>query len=106
MDWILQYWLEIGFGLLLSGFGVMFKIVHSWFKRQKMIEEGVLSMLHDRLYQACQYYIVRGSIELAGLKNIEYLYRAYHALGGNGTVTELYERVKELPREQNKAELS
>ncbi len=28
--------------------------------------------------------------------NIEYLYRGYHALGGNGTGTELYERVKEL----------
>lgn len=38
-----------------------------------------------------------------GKGGIEYLYRGYHALGGNGTGTELYERVKELKlkEEQN-----
>lgn len=99
-EWILQYWIQIAFGILISGFGVMIKAVQSWIKRQKMIEDGVLSMLHDRLYQACQYYLNKGEIDLAGLKNIEILYRAYHALGGNGTGTELYERVKELPLEK------
>ena len=29
--------------------------------------------------------------------NLEYLYRSYHALGGNGTGTELYNRAKALP---------
>ena len=32
-----------------------------------------------------------------GLKNLEYLYKSYHALGGNGTGTELYNRAKALP---------
>ncbi len=31
------------------------------------------------------------------MKNIEYLYKSYHALGGNGTGTELYTRAKSLP---------
>ena len=32
----------------------------------------------------------------------EHLYKAYHALGGNGTGTEIYKRVKELPMKQGK----
>ena len=37
---------------------------------------------------------------MEALKNIEYLYNAYHALGGNGTGTELYQRVQKLPLEE------
>ena len=53
--------------------------------------------MHDRLYQSCTYYIKQGHIDMGGLKNIEYLYKSYHALGGNGTGTELYNRAKALP---------
>jgi len=42
-------------------------------------------------------YIEKGYIDLPGLKNVEYLYKSYHALGGNGTGTELYTRAKALP---------
>lgn len=38
-----------------------------------------------------------GGIDTSGLKNLEYLYKSYHALGGNGTGTELYNRAKALP---------
>ena len=41
--------------------------------------------------------IQQGGIDTAGLKNLEYLYKSYHALGGNGTGTELYNRAKALP---------
>lgn len=36
-------------------------------------------------------------IVAGGLTNIGYLYNSYHALGGNGTGTELYNRAKALP---------
>lgn len=36
-------------------------------------------------------------INTSALKNLEYLYNSYHALGGNGTGTELYTRAKGLP---------
>ena len=42
----------------------------------------------------------RGSVE--ALDDFEHLYNAYHALGGNGTGTEIYKRVKELPMKQGK----
>lgn len=39
----------------------------------------------------------KGSIDTDAMRNLEYLYRSYHALGGNGTGTELYNRAKALP---------
>ena len=42
------------------------------------------------------WIIAQGSIDTDGLRNLEYLYRSYHALGGNGTGTELYNRAKAL----------
>ncbi len=54
-------------------------------------------MLHDRLYQGCRYHIRNGEIADGEMKNMEYLYKDYHALGGNRTGTELYNRIKKLP---------
>ena len=65
--------------------------------RVQTIKDGLLAIMHDRLYQVCTYYIQQGWIDASGLKNLEYLYQSYHALGGNGTGTELYNRAKALP---------
>ena len=58
------------------------------------------SRKHDWTPQELQLIalcIQQGWIDASGLKNLEYLYQSYHALGGNGTGTELYNRAKALP---------
>lgn len=75
----------------------MYPCIKAQKEENKAIKNGLLAILHDRLYQACTHYIEKGYIDLPGLKNIEYLYKSYHALGGNGTGTELYTRAKALP---------
>nr|DAI64233.1 MAG TPA: minor structural protein [Caudoviricetes sp.] len=65
-------------------------------REQDLVREGVLALLHDRLYSACEALIQKGSCEVTEMKNLEYLYKTYHSLGGNGTGTELFERVKNL----------
>lgn len=100
-EWIVKYWVEALFGAVVAGLTACYRSLAKRMKqkdeKEKALEDGVLALLHDRLYQACQYYIEKGFIDTAGLKNTEYLYRAYHALGGNGTGTELYNRAKALP---------
>ena len=93
-QFVLQYWAEWAFGLL--GAAIIAVAV-----KYKALLEGVLAILHDRIYQACHYYLKKGYIDTSGLKNLEYLYRSYHALGGNGTGTELYNRAKALPIKDN-----
>ena len=67
--------------------------------KTQAINEGVLALLHDRLYQACQYYIKLGHCPIDGRDNLEYMFRPYKALGGNGTGEELYNRCLALPYE-------
>lgn len=63
----------------------------------KNIKDGLLAIMHDRLYQMSTFFLKEGYISTSALKNLEYLYNSYHALGGNGTGTELYTRAKGLP---------
>lgn len=93
LSYISAHWTEWAIGLLGLGWGYLVKKVTEY----KTIKDGLLAIMHDRLYQSCTYYIKQGHIDLDGLKNIEYLYKSYHALGGNDTDTELYNRVKALP---------
>lgn len=99
-EFVIKYWLEVLFAAVVAAFGAAYR---SLAKRLKVksaedtaIKEGLLAVLHDRLYNECTAWILRGYITVEALKNIEYLYSAYHALGGNGTGTELYNRVKAL----------
>ena len=95
-DFITQYWLEIIFGLVIAGLTAAVDNVRRRLKEQKTIKAGLVAILHDRLFQSGMYFINKGEIGLGELKNIEMLYKAYHALGGNGTGTEVFERVMEL----------
>ena len=63
--------------LLGIGWGYLIKKVTEY----RTIKDGLLAIMHDRLYQSCTHYIQQGGIDTAGLKNLEYLYKSYHALG-------------------------
>lgn len=66
--------------------------------KQDAVTQGLLAVLHDRLYQACKDYLSDAYVPTVDeFDNLKYLYNAYHALGGNGTGTELYERCCKLP---------
>lgn len=57
----------------------------------------LLGLGHDVLYQRLSHYIERGYIELSEFENVEYVFRPYIGLGGNGTIKVLYEEVCKLP---------
>lgn len=100
LDFIKEYWLEFAFTLVVSFLSFLIKRLYSKFKQelttQKLLKEGMLAILHDRLYQLCTVYIERKSITVDELENLEYLYKSYHNLGGNGTGTALFNRCKNL----------
>ncbi len=96
-DFALKYWLECIFGVIATVLSCGYKRLAKRVKEQEAIKDGVLAILHDRLFQAGKFYIAQGRITLDELKNVEYLYRSYHELGGNGTGTEIWERIKDLP---------
>lgn len=101
LEFIVKYWAQWLFGIVAAGLTAAYRNLSKKIKAQKeenkAIKDGLLAILHDRLYQVCTHYIEIGYIDLSALKNAEYLYESYHALGGNGTGTELYTRAKALP---------
>ena len=101
IEFIQKFWLQTALSgivaLMIGTTRMIFGRFKNEFKEQKLIKDGMLAILHDRLYQACHFHIARGWITSSELNNIEHLYNAYHNLGGNGTGTELYNRCKALP---------
>lgn len=84
--------------ILVAGImGWMGKTLWATIQEQKALKKGVKAMLHDRLYQSCRYYLHQGYVDVEGLTNVGVIYEAYHELHGNGTGTNLYERVESLP---------
>lgn len=97
LEFIVKYWLEFFFSGVLALLGAGYRKLNLKLKEQGKMKEGTLAILHDRLYQVCRFYIHQGWIDVESMKNVEYLYDSYHDLGGNGTGTELYNRVNSLP---------
>lgn len=102
VDWILQHVLELALTCVTGVFGIAYRKIAIKVNEQEAMREGMLAILHDRIYQSCTYHLSQGTIDVQGLKNIEYLYKSYHDLGGNGTGTELYTRVTKLKLEEEK----
>lgn len=96
MDFIINYWLEFVFSLIITCLSYSYHKLKKSTHNQELTRDGVVALLHDKLYQAGADYIPKGEITLDELKNIEYLYEAYHNLGGNGTGTEIFNRIKSL----------
>ena len=59
--------------------------------------KGTMLLLRVQLIEYHAEWKARGYATKHGLQNFLEMYDAYHALGGNGMVTELLNEVKELP---------
>lgn len=66
-------------------------------QRQDAVEEGLRGLLHDRIHERYYECEAKGFADVRDRENMEQLYEPYHALGGNGTGTDLYDRLRELP---------
>lgn len=101
LQYISAHWISWMFAIISVLLGAANRQLYRQMKAQRSktqaINEGVLALLHDRLYQACQYYINKGSCSIDDRDNLEYMFRPYKALGGNGTGEELYNRCLALP---------
>lgn len=107
-EFIITYWVDFALGIMASALVAGFKVIHSklkkWQKEQNDVKEGVLSLLHDRLFEESKRLLEQEKATQGELRNLECLYNGYHALGGNGTGTEMYERVRKLPLNTNASE--
>ena len=105
VEFIIKYWLEFVFSIVIGVLTACYNKIKADQKKTQTeynaLKQAMVAMLHDRVYQSCTYYLTLGYIPVEKaeeiLDNIQMIYDAYHALGGNGTGTEIYTRFKALP---------
>lgn len=99
-DWIMKYWVEWIFSLLIAGLGVLYKHLSKKVQQNKeenaAIREGVRSLLRRQIIEDCEKSLSMGFCPVTKKDTIQDMYKSYHALGGNGTVTKLVESVVNL----------
>ena len=93
-DFIKQWWVECALGVAVGAMGAFYKRQSS---QNAAVRAGVRALLRDRIIHAYNQCEAEQCCPIYRLESIEDMYQQYHALGGNGAVTELIERVKDFP---------
>ena len=100
-DWLNQHLLEAIIGLFSAGVLAGFKVLAVKLKKLRADDEaqraGLQALLRDSVITRYDKYVQRGYILVRELENVQSMYNAYHALGGNGTITSLIEQLQALP---------
>lgn len=105
IEWILNYWIEIVFGLICTGFGIGFKSIFKRIKDQKLesdaIKLGIQALLRGNIITLYNKYMEKGYMPIYERENLEHLTTEYYALNGNGVVHSLVEKLDKLPTQIN-----
>ena len=100
IEFILHYWIQVLFSAILAFLSWCYKKIAGEVKARQaemdLLKESNLALLHNEVFQLGKEYITKSEITFKEMDNFDMLYNAYHNLGGNGTGTEVYERVHNL----------
>ena len=65
--------------------------------REEATNAALRALCRDRILQGYRYYRKHGFVSTQDLESMTKLYNAYHNLGGNGTITAVYDKICDLP---------
>ena len=102
-EWIMKYWIECGFGVIVFLIGVMYKRLSAKLKTNRTeysaLKGGMKALLHNEIMKTGKQLINQGYCTSEEFEEFEDLYIPYHdGLQGNGSGTRMYEQVKRLPQ--------
>ena len=96
-EFIAKYWLEVLFGCVTAGIGIILRRISKKLenerKRNEAIENGVKDILRIQILDTYDKCKQAGRISVARKDAIDSAYRSYHALGGNGTITQVHNEI-------------
>ena len=100
-EWIAKYWLEVLFGLVTAGVGIALRRISKALQKEKVrnqaIEDGVRDILRMQILDTYEKCTLAGKISVSRKDAIDSAYKSYHALGGNGTITQVHNEIMEMP---------
>lgn len=92
----MQYLIEISSIALPIILGYIVWLLKNQKKDRNANSKGTMLLLRVQLINYHSEYMDKGEIPTYAYQNFVEMYDAYHALGGNGMVTKMYEDIKDL----------
>lgn len=66
-------------------------------RRYQALNDGMRCLLRAEIIRDHAHYLDKGYIPVYAMENVLESYAAYHALGGNGTITKMVEELRRFP---------
>ena len=82
--------------ILTSVLGYVVWMLKEQKKDRDANSKGTMLLLRVQLIEYHDKYVALGEIPSYAYDNFDEMYKAYHALGGNGMVTKMYDEIKSL----------
>ena len=82
--------------ILTSVLGYVVWLLKEQKKDRDANSKGTMLLLRVQLIEYHDQYVALGEIPSYAYDNFDEMYKAYHALGGNGMVTKMYDEIKSL----------
>ena len=100
-EFILKYWLQVLFSLLVGltagGYRTIHKEIKEGMAERQALKLGLQALLRDRLIEAYGYYTNTGCLPVHVRDNLLNMYHQYHSLGANGVIDDLMDTLFALP---------
>ena len=107
-EWIVKYWIEFAFGIIVAVLGLLIRKVNSrvkeTIKKSEATELGIQALLRDRMIDNYDKYSEKGYAPIYVRESFENCYQQYHTLGANGVMTDIHDKFKALPTRPPKGE--
>lgn len=105
IQYIQSHWVEWLFAAAIAILGVCYRHVAKQLKEERRKNEalmlGVQSLLRESIVGNYNKYHDKGFCPIYAKESIKKAYAAYHNLGGNDVATKLYEKILDMPEEEN-----
>ena len=82
--------------ILTSVLGYVVWMLKEQKKDRDANSKGTMLLLRVQLIEYHDKYVALGEIPSYAYDNFDEMYKAYHALGGNGMITKMYDEIKSL----------
>lgn len=100
-DFIVKYWLEVLFGIVVAGLSAMYaklsKRLQAERDKNQAIENGLRDILRLQILDTYEKCVQEDrTISVSRKDAIDSAYHSYHALGGNGTITQVHTEIMQM----------
>lgn len=107
-EFIVKYWLEFLFSLIIGIIGYFVKKIKKKQEEQakkqeeqerknQAIERGVQALLRNELIRRFREYKTKGEMSMLDKENMDHMFTEYFNLGGNGLMKEVHTEFLEIP---------